>query len=104
MFKHKGMTITNAGIKSSIVRTSALCLLALSALSFLSACTFSHDPRAAAEKPVCVAVLTNKLNCENEPLAYSETNPHSEFDQQMLPVNQREGMIESELEDNRRNR
>ncbi|CAD5270938.1 hypothetical protein ALTERO38_51926 [Alteromonas sp. 38] len=29
---------------------------------------------------------------------------HSEFDQQMLPVNQREGMLESELENNRRNR
>lgn len=99
MFKHGGMTKN-----SSVIRSSALCLVALGALSTQSACTFSHDPRAEAEKPVCVAVLTNKLNCENEPLAYSETNPHSDFDQQMLPVNQREDMIESELEDNRRNR
>ncbi|ALM90265.1 hypothetical protein [Alteromonas stellipolaris] len=99
MFKHGGMTKT-----SSVIRSSALCLVALGALSTQSACTFSHDPRAKAEKPVCVAVLTNKLNCENEPLAYSETNPHSDFDQQMLPVNQRKDMIESELEDNRRNR
>jgi len=88
----------------SFTRSAALWLVALGALSTLSACTFSHDPSAKAEKSVCVAVLTNSLNCENEPLAYNETNPHSEFDQQMLPVNQREGMLESEFEDNRRNR
>jgi hypothetical protein len=99
MIKHHGVTITG-----SVIRSAALWLVVLGALSTVSACTFSHDPSAKAEKPVCVAVLTNSLNCENEPLAYNETNPHSEFDQQMLPVNQREGVLESELEDNRRNR
>ena len=99
MLKYGGKSMTN-----SVLRSAALWLVALGALSTVSACTFSHDPSAKAEKPVCVAVLTNSLNCENEPLAYNETNPHSEFDQQMLPVNQREGVLESEFEDNRRNR
>ena len=99
MITHHGVTITG-----SVTRSAALCLATLGALSTLPGCTFSHDPSAKTQKPVCVAVLTNSLNCENEPLAYNETNPHSEFDQQMLPVNQREGVLESELEDNRRNR
>ncbi|MDO6567701.1 hypothetical protein Q4561_11585 [Alteromonas sp. 1_MG-2023] len=88
----------------SLTRNFSLCLGSLSALSTLSACTLSHNPRAEVTAPVCVAVLTNKVNCENEPLAYSETDSHSEFNQQMLPINRRVDVLNSELEDNRHNR
>ncbi len=84
--------------RSTIKKLSALCSGGV--LLALSGCTVSYDPIAnnELEEPVCVAVATRKLNCPNEPYARNNLEPHNEAHQQMLPMEQREEIIRSEME------
>ncbi|MCP3863932.1 MULTISPECIES: hypothetical protein [Marisediminitalea] len=83
---------------STIKKLSAVCSSGV--LLVLSGCTVSYDPIAnnELEEPVCVAVATRKLNCPNEPYAGSNFDSHNEAHQQMLPMEQREEILRSELE------
>lgn len=80
-------------------------LLSSAMLATLSGCTVSYDPDARAElmKRTCDALLTKKLDCIQQSLADSEPQRHSEVEQQMLPIHQREEVLMSALEDLRRN-
>ena len=89
--------------RSTIKKVSALC--SSSVLLVLSGCTVSYDPIAnnELEEPLCVAVATRKLNCPNEPYARNNFDSHNEAHQQMLPMEQREEILRSEMETLNRN-
>ena len=79
-------------------------LLVLVLLTMLSGCTLSYDPetRASLRQPTCIALLNVDVNCENKPSSYANRSLHADFDQQMLPIHQREEVIDSEFEDLRK--
>ncbi|MCU7555989.1 hypothetical protein OCL06_15470 [Alteromonas sp. ASW11-19] len=70
----------------------------------LSGCGVSHYPASHAElaNKTCVSLLTYNLNCDNDPLVFSNNQTHHEFVQQTLPIHLREEIQHTELEDSRR--
>lgn len=71
----------------------------------LAGCTVSVNPTTltASDTSVCVAVAARKLDCPNEPYSVNRTQPHHEAHQQMLPMEQRDEILRSEVETLNRN-
>lgn len=91
MFK-PGRRCTHSGI---------ICLLTIAMVATLTGCTVSYEPESRAElrSPTCVALLTKKLNCEQQQLVFDDAQPHNEFEQQMLPIHQREEVLRRSIDD-----